>query len=138
MSEKTIGAELIAALDIALLEREAGGRLTPLGAPPEWFRRLNPGAQVSFPFLDNFLVDADNFWSQGAAGRLKSGLWTEADSLGHETYLEASAVCVGPRKILMIENLTLVHDEKQAVLQKARNAKLRERERRRADKGRRL
>jgi hypothetical protein len=38
----------------------------------------------------------------------------------------------------MIENLTLVHDEKQAVLQKARTAKLRERERRRADKGRRL
>jgi len=67
---------------------------------------------------------------------LKSGLWTEADPLGHETYLEASAVSVGPRKILMIENLTLVHDEKQAVLQKARTAKLRERERARAAKGR--
>jgi hypothetical protein len=138
MSEKTIGAELIAALDIALLEREAGGRLALLGAAPEWFRRLSSGDSISFPFLDNFLIDAETFWTQGAAGRLKSGLWTEADSLGHETYLEASAVCVGPRKILMIENLTLVHDEKQNVLQKARNAKLRERERRRVDKGRRL
>jgi hypothetical protein len=138
MSEKTIGAELIAALDITLLEREAGGRLVLLGAAPEWFSRLSSGDPVSFPFLDNFLIDAESFWTQGAAGRLKSGLWTEADSLGHETYLEASAVCVGPRKILMIENLTLVHDEKQAVLQKARTAKLRERERRRADKGRRL
>ena len=138
MTDKTIGAELIAALDIALLEREPGGRLKLLGTPPEWFRRLNPGDSISFPFLDNFLVDAESFWSQAAAGRLKSGLWTEADSLGHETYLEASAVCVGPRKILLIENQTLVHDEKQNVLQKARNAKLREREGRRADKGRRL
>jgi hypothetical protein len=138
MSEKTIGAELIAALNIALLDREAGGRLALLGAAPEWFRRLSSGDSISFPFLDNFLIDAETFWTAGAAGRLKSGLWTEADSLGHETYLEASAVCVGPRKILMIENLTLVHDEKQTVLQKARNAKLRERERRRVDKGRRL
>jgi hypothetical protein len=136
MSEKTIGAELIAALDIALLEREAGGRLAVLGTPPEWFRRLASGDPISFPFLDNFLVDAENFWSQGAAGRLKSGLWTEADPLGHETYLEASAVSVGQRKILMIENLTLVHDEKQAILQKARTSKLRERERARAAKGR--
>jgi len=138
MTEKTIGAEVIAALDVALLEREAGGRLKLLGAPPEWFRRLSPGESVSFPYLDNFLIDAENFWSGAAAGRLRSGIWTESDALGHETYLEASAVCVGPRKILLIENQTLVHDEKQGVLQKARNAKLRERERRRGEKGRRL
>jgi hypothetical protein len=136
MSEKTLGAELIAALEIALLEREPGGGLKLLGVPPEWFRRLNPGETISFPFLDNFLIDAENFWSEAAAGRLKSGLWTETDSLGHETSLEASAVCVGPRKILLIENQTLVHDEKQQILQRARNAKLRERERRRMEKGR--
>jgi hypothetical protein len=136
MSEKTIGAEVIAALDIALLEREAGGRLRVVGVPPAWFARLCPNDSVSFPFLDNFLIDAEAFWSEAGAGRLRSGIWTEADALGHETSLEASAVCVGPRKILLIENQTLVHDEKQAVLQKARTAKLRERERRRAEKGR--
>jgi hypothetical protein len=136
MNDKTIGAELIAALDIALLEREPGGRLQVLGAPPEWFHRLCPDGVVSLSFLDNFLIDAEGFWSNGGAGRLKSGLWIESDSLGHETTLEASAVCVGSRKILLIENQTVAHDEKQAVLQKARTAKLRERERRRGEKGR--
>ena len=136
MSEKTIGAELIAALDIALLEREPGGRLRVLGSPPQWFERLCPDGAVSLSFLDNFLIDAEGFWASRGAGRLKSGLWTESDELGHETTLEASAVCVGPRKILLIENQTVAHDEKQAVLQKARTAKLRERERRRGEKGR--
>ncbi|HEU5250205.1 MAG TPA: hypothetical protein VFW15_09470 [Thermoanaerobaculia bacterium] len=136
MSDKTIGAELIAALEIALLEREPGGRLRVLGTPPAWFVRLCPRESVSFPFLDNFLIDAESFWTDAGGGRLRSGIWTEADPLGHETNLEASAVCVGPRKILLIENQTLVHDEKQATLQKARTAKLRERERRRTEKGR--
>lgn len=136
MTDKAFGAELIEALEIALIEREVGGRLRVLGTPPAWFRGLSPGGAVSFPFLDNFLVDAETFWSEQGAGRLRSGIWAEIDDLGHETYLEASAVCVGPRKILLIENQTLVHDEKQKVLQKARTAKLRERERRRAEKGR--
>lgn len=129
MSEKTIGADLIAALEIAVFEREEGGRLRLLGAPPAWFATLSPTGEASFPFLENFLVDAEAFWTEAAGGRLKSGMWIESDALGHETPLEASAVCVGPRKILMIENQTLVHDEKQAVLQRARNAKLRERSR---------
>lgn len=136
MSEKTIAAELIAALEIAVFEREEGGRLRLLGAAPAWLRNLSPDGSISFPFLDNFLIDAEGFWSQAAAGRLKSGIWVEADALGHETSLEASAVSVGARKILMIENQTLVHDEKQAVLQKARSSKLRERERIRGQKGR--
>lgn len=127
MSEKTIAADLIAALEFAVFERDAGGRLRLLGSPPAWFAALCPTGDVSFPFLDNFLVDAEAFWTDAAGGRLKSGIWIESDALGHETPLEASAVCVGTRKILLIENQTLVHDEKQAVLQRARNAKLRER-----------
>lgn len=127
MSEKTIAAELIAALDFAVFERDPGGQLRLLGAPPAWFATLSPKGDVSFPFLDNFLVDAEAFWTESAGGRLRSGIWIESDSLGHETPLEASAVCVGARKILLIENQTLVHDEKQSVLQRARNAKLRER-----------
>jgi hypothetical protein len=127
VSDKTIAAELIAALEFAVFEREAGGQLRLLGSPPAWFTRLSPAGEVSFPFLENFLVDAEAFWTGAAAGRLRSGMWIETDGLGNETPLEASAVCAGSRKILLIENQTLVHDEKQSVLQRARNAKLRER-----------
>lgn len=136
MSDKPIAAELIAALEFAVFEREPGGQLRLLGTPPAWFMRLSPKGEVSFPFLDNFLVDAEAFWTDAAAGRLRSGIWIETDELGNETPLEASAVCAGPRKILLIENQSPAYDEKQNILQRARNAKLRERERRRVEKGR--
>ncbi len=140
MSDKAIGSELLAVLGIVALERETGGRFALAGSPPYWFLQLCPGADagsealtraVAFPFFENFLEDAEAFWASNGGGRLKSGLWTETGPLGEEFTLEASAVCLGPRKIVLIENQTLAHDEKQAVLQKARKSKLRERERRR-------
>lgn len=140
MSDKAVGSELLAVLGIVVLEREAGGRFTMVGSAPYWFLQLCPGADtgsealtraVGFPFFENFLEDAEAFWASSGGGRLKSGLWTETGPLGEEFTLEASAVCLGPRKIVLVENQTLAHDEKQAVLQKARKSKLRERERRR-------
>lgn len=142
MSDKSIGSDLLAVLGVVVLEREAGGRFTMIGAAPYWFLQLCPGADtgsealtrgVSFPFFENFLEDAETFWMSNGGGRLKSGLWTETGPLGEEFSLEASAVCLGPRKIVLVENQTLAHDEKQSLLQKARKSKLRERERRRTE-----
>jgi len=116
-----------------------------IGSAPYWFLQLCPGADggpeaitrgVAFPFFENFLEDAEAFWASNGGGRLKSGLWTETGPLGEEFSLEASAVCLGPRKIVLIENQALAHDEKQAILQRARKGRLRERERRRtAERG---
>jgi hypothetical protein len=142
MSEQSIAAELLAALEMVVLERQAGGELRLIGRAPEWFQRLCPGAAASpdslnqaiaFSFFDNFLVDAEGFWLSNGAGRLKSGLWTETDSLGNEVHLEVSAVCLGAKKILLVENQTLAQEEKQSLLQKARASKLRERERKRPE-----
>ena len=143
MTEESFGNDLLAALEVAILEQEPGGNLKPLGTVPEWFRRFRPAARDSpaalgktldSPFLENFLIDAEDFWKYRGPGRLRSGLWTETGPAGADFHLEASAVCVGPRKILLLEIQTLVHEEKQAVLQKARNANLRRRERRREEK----
>lgn len=140
MTDKTIGSEILSVLGIAVLERGAGGQFTLVGAAPYWFLQLCPGADtgpealtraVALPFFENFLEDAETFWRSNGGGRLKSGVWTEAGPLGEEFVLEASAVCLGPRKIVLIENQTLANAEKETILQSARKSKLRERERRR-------
>lgn len=145
MSDETIGSDLLAVLGIVVLERGADGRFSLVGTAPYWFLQLCPGTdtgsealtrEVAFPFFENFLEDAEAFWRSNGGGRLKSGLWTETGPLGEEFVLEASAVCLGPRKIVMIENQTLAHVEKQTILRSARKSKLRERERRRtAERG---
>ena len=142
MTEQSIGSDVFAVLGILVLEREAGGRFRRIGPAPAWFTSLRPGADagheelkraIAFPFLENFLLDAEAFWTSTGAGRLRSGLWAETGPLGEEVQLEATAVCLGPRKIVLIENQTLFHDEKQAMLQKARTSTLKRRERKRVE-----
>ncbi len=142
MTEESIGDELLAALEVAVLE-ETSGTLKPIGTVPEWFRRFRPAAEsepetlgkaLGSPFLENFLIDAGDFWKYRGPGRLRSGLWTEVGATGADFQLEASAVCVGSRRILLLMIQTLVFEEKQAVLQRARSNNLRRRERKRAEK----
>jgi PAS domain S-box-containing protein len=74
--------------------------------------------------LENFLVDAEQFWQEHGTGRLRSGLWNETDWSGNDCSLEASAVCVRERKILLIELLDVAFAEKQSLIQKAREQSL--------------
>jgi hypothetical protein len=110
MANGPIGDELLAALEVAVLEEESAGTLRPVGKVPEWFRRFRPaavsapetlGKALGAPFLENFLIDAEDFWKYRGPGRLRSGLWTEAGDMGAEFQLEASAVCVGSRRIIL-------------------------------------
>jgi hypothetical protein len=142
MSDQSIGSDILAVLGIAVLERKADGGFALVGSAPYWLLQLCPGADagpealtraVGFPFFENFLVDAEAFWASKGGGRLKSGLWTETGPRGDEFYLEASAVCPSGRKIVLIENQILAHEEKKFVLQKARTANLKRRERKRTE-----
>lgn len=128
MSEATL-CNLLAALDTAVLERQADGSFAVIGQPPDWFSRLFPDAVSRWdsfrpgehsPFLENFLLEAEEFWHQPDAGRLKSGVWIELDSLGQEHHLEAAAMRVEAVSVLLIESLGATYDETQAIFQKAR------------------
>jgi len=145
MNEDAIAAELLAALEVTVLERPAAGQLRLMGRTPDWFARFRPEARsgsatfsdaLESPFLENFLVDAESFWASNASGRLKSGLWTEAGPLGTDFHLEASAVCVGDRKILLIEYRAVAQKEMQKLLQTVRSRSLRSRERKRTEEPR--
>jgi hypothetical protein len=142
MTEERIARDLLAALEVVVFEQGPDRTLRLIGSVPRWFSRFRPGAgspaarvqdALGSPFLENFLADAESFWMSEGSGRLRSGMWTEPGPMGTEFHLEASAVRLGARKFLLIEDQTPGYEEKQSVLQRARSNNLRRRERRREE-----
>ncbi|HYE74553.1 MAG TPA: HAMP domain-containing sensor histidine kinase [Blastocatellia bacterium] len=121
--------EVFAALDVLVIERSADGSFRSIGFVPGWFAWLYPQAagntenlqlsQLS-SFLKNFLIDAEEFWREQRPGQLRSGAWSETGAAGKEDHLEAIALSVGSRKILLIELLGSAYEERRRLLQIAR------------------
>jgi two-component system, sensor histidine kinase and response regulator len=133
MTQESFNTDILSALDIVAFERTGEGVFKLFGAVPFWFVSLYPqvteqseGLEVGerFDFIKYFLQDAEKFWQDGDSGRLKSGAWAEADSSGYDCHLEASAICLGDKKILLIEPLRLSYDEIRSLSQKARDKSL--------------
>lgn len=131
----SITADIFAVLDILVLERLDIGLFKVNGTVPNWLtrfceRNINTGKKIfipqeEFPFLENFLIDAEEFWlADRQKPIIKSGFWIQQDLLGAERYLEASALVTDRRKILLIELLEESYREKQSFIQKARENQL--------------
>ncbi|PON19401.1 hypothetical protein C2W62_02810 [Candidatus Entotheonella serta] len=125
MHDATVWTEVVASLDMVVMERLAEGRFGVMGKLPGWFRELYPEVvtdpkdvpvRTMSPFLENFLVDAEAFWCRREPGRLASGPWSESDTGA----LEACAIRAGGRQFLCIERLGPAYEETRSVLQKAR------------------
>ena len=116
------------ALGFAVLTRGDDGALRVSGAPPGWLARLWPALRdaggelpvAESPFLENFLVDAAECWRGAAGGRADSGPWVEREAAGAEVPLQASALTVEGRAILLLERLGEEFEARKAVLQRAR------------------
>ena len=117
--------DLITALDLAVLENKEGANFRFVGPVPGWFqilypemtdpdRPIKPGRK--FVFLVHFLEDAETFWKENGEGRLKSGTWTEVDAQGREHQLEATAINLKEKKILVLECGRYSYKEKQFIL----------------------
>jgi hypothetical protein len=66
---------------------------------------LNKSVQTlfdQFSFPDNFLSDARAFWGQHSDGLIKSGPFTEKVDLKNDYTYEATALCMGNKKYLLI------------------------------------
>ncbi|MBD2204202.1 HAMP domain-containing histidine kinase [Calothrix sp. FACHB-1219] len=130
----SITDDLFAALNILVLERLHLGTFKITGTVPNWLRhfchpRVTSGTEVlipeqQFPFLENFLIDAEEFWQNHSPNKLSSGFWTDNDLAGREYHFEASAISLNNRKFLLIELLNDVYIEKQDIIQKARENQL--------------
>src|SRR5208283_26137 len=113
--EESILAEVLAAIDRVVIEQTDDGHFRALGITPRWARDLlnipetdQPSFEIDdkLSFLGNFIPDACDFWSTGESGAiLRAGLWEESLKSGTQIELEAKAVKLGERKILIVRKV---------------------------------
>ena len=122
-------ASVFSALEILVLEHQSDQSFLLVGHIPSWYQsfiRTHKDCSAtlsltdSFPFLTYFLDDALQFWQQGHQGVLRSGLWIEVDQLGAEIPLEASALGITDRKILLLSLSQSTYTEKSVLIQQGR------------------
>jgi signal transduction histidine kinase/CheY-like chemotaxis protein/HPt (histidine-containing phosphotransfer) domain-containing protein len=125
---------LLASQGHALFEHLGEGMFRPIGAYSDWCKRIWGEAAAAggdslrladaAPFLENFLVDAAAFWDSHTEGSLQSGNWIEHTSEGDEIPLEASAVSLDGKSLLIVRNLSHTFAEQQQLYQTARDSLL--------------
>jgi signal transduction histidine kinase/DNA-binding response OmpR family regulator len=133
MAANSIFESYLSEQGYALFEYLGGGEFQAVGTYPNWCKTVW-GAQNSrqdtlrlaeqSPFLENFLVDAEGFWNSKRKGAANSPVWIERDIANHETPLEAWAIRLDGKKILIIRNLSSSYAERQKLFQTAREALL--------------
>jgi signal transduction histidine kinase/CheY-like chemotaxis protein/HPt (histidine-containing phosphotransfer) domain-containing protein len=133
MPAHSIFESFLAGQGYALFEYLGDGGLRVIGEWPGWCANIW-GAQPSgdqlisladkSPFLENFLVDAEEFWRAHSPGSVNSGNWIERGKDGKEIPLEASARSLDGKRILLIQNLSETFGQQQKWFQTARNSLL--------------
>ena len=114
--------ELLGALDYAVFEGIDRGRFVWLGGSSDWV----PGGPLTeaFPFLEVFLPDAEEFWSNpGENSRIRSDFWTQISADGEEVHFRAVAMA-GERRLLLIERIGQRFEQARASLHYAHQTKL--------------
>lgn len=131
---------VIEELGVIALAKQETGSFELLNHQCAWFRTLLellssplPADSIlidsdalcsAFPFIENFLIDADFVWEAIDAKTVRSGIWTETDQSGNEYQLEARACVVDNCPVLLIENHTDTFSKQHGVYQKARDIAL--------------
>jgi signal transduction histidine kinase/CheY-like chemotaxis protein/HPt (histidine-containing phosphotransfer) domain-containing protein len=133
MEANPIFESFLAEQGLALFEYLGKGSFRPIGAFPSWLKQIwgdetARAKTVSLgelsPFLQNFLVDAEQFWDTKSSGAANSGNWIEHGVDGVETPLEASAFRLEGKKILLVRNFSASFAEQTQWLQTARDSLL--------------
>lgn len=118
--------DLFVALNLVAIERQADHTYYLLTPAPRWLSGAFASAQVgerntlagAFPFLDDFLHQADGAWQAGPHASLVSGPFA-ATVDEDDLLLRASALTIAGRAILVLERLVGAADTR-PILQKAR------------------
>jgi signal transduction histidine kinase len=127
-------SELMATLDAVVLESLPDGRFAVRGGIPGWAGQLRgqpplePDVPIRveevFPFLSAFLPEAEEAWRSGPPSRVDSEFWTETSASGAPIHLEATAVAVGPSRVLVIVRNERLFLKSQYLLQRARELRM--------------
>ncbi|HET7108713.1 MAG TPA: ATP-binding protein [Candidatus Acidoferrum sp.] len=117
----------------ALLEYAGEGNFLPLAELPAWFSEIwdvaaNASGGIPLiqqsPFLENFLVEAEEFWNSPGAAACQSETWIEKSPAGREIPVQAKALFLEARRILALFSPDSQFREQVKILQTARNALL--------------
>jgi signal transduction histidine kinase/DNA-binding response OmpR family regulator len=120
-------------LGFVLLQHQEHGRFALLSPGPPWLRELwGTGdtniAEIAIaeksPFLENFLCEADAFWQSGNTGLFPSEMWIEKAPSGQEIPLAAIALQSQGTRLLALHSPQSQFQERQQLLQTARNSRL--------------
>lgn len=120
--------QIIEALDLAVFESTDGTQFVCVNTIPDWFRAVYPEISTEqkplklarkFLFLANFLEDAADLWKTQDKSRLKSGTWVATDAEGREYQIEATAINLTDKKILLLESGAYSAKEKELILSKS-------------------
>jgi signal transduction histidine kinase/CheY-like chemotaxis protein/HPt (histidine-containing phosphotransfer) domain-containing protein len=133
MPANSIFESFLSGQGYALFEYLGDGDFRLIGEWPDWCANIW-GARPSgdqliglggkSPFLENFLVDAAEFWRAHSPGAVNSGNWIERGADRREIPLEASARSLDGKRILLIQNLSETFGQQQKWFQTARNSLL--------------
>lgn len=133
MDSPTIHEAILHQQAFAAFEYVHNGAFRLIGKPPDFCRDLlgegaDPKGEVRladrFPFLENFLIEALAIWDCAANKSAESGFWVERTPDGKEIALEATAISISGRRILLIQNPQERYDRQVQLMQAARNAAL--------------
>jgi signal transduction histidine kinase/CheY-like chemotaxis protein len=133
MAENPIFASFLTEQGYALFEYAGQGVFHAVGNFPAWCQKLwgaTGGREKTLrlaeqsPFLENFIVDAEGFWNSKRKGAANSPVWIERDLENHETPLEAWALRLEGKKVLIVRNLSGTYTERQQLFQTARDSLL--------------
>lgn len=114
-------------IDCGILRYLGRRRFEVVFAKDNWFHDLLPeslaGPQFELTdhcaFLNDFLIDAEEFWQKHNAGQIHSGIWSE-DTEHEQLHLEAIAAYSGGEKFIVINNVFHEFQSQQKTLQVAR------------------
>jgi signal transduction histidine kinase/CheY-like chemotaxis protein len=133
MSSNSLFESFLADQGYALFESLGEGAFAAVGDCPAWCREAfdiqSPaGKRIHLsdnsPFLENFLVDAEEFWNTKSEGSASSGNWIERGKNSRDIPLEAFALSLDGEKILILRNLSANFAEQQQWFQTARDSLL--------------
>ena len=136
LGSSQILSNILNQIGIAAFKLNEDTSFSPVSEVPEWFVQLydnNAGRggkenhyyfEEAFPFVANFIFDAEKVWGQDSSLQCSSGIWTEVQGENQELFLEAIAINADCQSILLIKNETKNFDVRHKVFQTARDIAL--------------
>ncbi len=131
--DRSTSAEILGALGFAVFERNPDGTFTTGCGLPAWSGRFHLSSHVNlsrhdlcetFPLLDAFLSDAEEFWEFSESVLLDSGPWTQSDASGTACTLQAMTITASGRQFLLLSLPGAQFEEGRAIIQRARDQSL--------------